>query len=66
MEDFDDLSCALRLLLGTDARFSLINSRLILRTGVNLRAIAPEQAANPDVRRKVVEALQDMGFDLAQ
>jgi hypothetical protein len=47
---------------GSAASASAISTRLILRTGVNLRQPRPEQANDPAVVEKVRAALADMGY----
>lgn len=42
--------------------FSLVNTRLILRTGVDLGAIAPTQDADPALVERVLKELQAMGY----
>jgi len=64
----DELGGALRQLLQaegmSDSMFAMVNSRLILRTGVNLKAVTPDQAASRETYQRVMTALQDMGFYL--
>jgi hypothetical protein len=55
---------ALSKLLNDEGKFSIVNSRLILRTGVNLRSIAPEHDRNATMVNKVKQALHEMGYDL--
>jgi hypothetical protein len=50
--------------LKDEGKLSLVNARLILRTGVNLSALRPGQAADPVLLKRVIVALQDMGFKL--
>lgn len=56
------ITTALNAALGNPAMFSLVNTRVILRTGVDLRNIAPEQNANGDCVTKVLTALEAMGY----
>lgn len=48
--------------LGNPAMFSLVNTRLMLRTGVDLAAIAPAQDADVTLVQKVLKELQAMGY----
>ena len=51
--------------LTSAALFTSLNTRLIIRTGVNLKKIQPEQNADPALVRRGRGALQQMGFDLS-
>jgi hypothetical protein len=42
--------------------FTSLNTRLILRTGVNLKLIQPEQNQDRELVSRVLEALRAMGF----
>lgn len=57
-----DLAAMLERKTGNPASVAAISTRLILRTGVNLRNPRPEQANDPAVVEKVRVALADMGF----
>ncbi|RSM68069.1 hypothetical protein DMB66_14235 [Actinoplanes sp. ATCC 53533] len=59
-----DLAARLEKKIGNAASTSAISTRLILRTGVNLRQPRPEQANDPAVVEKVRVALADMGYVL--
>ena len=48
--------------LGSPAMFSLVNTRLILRTGVDLAEISQTDNANRDSIAKVLKALEAMGY----
>jgi hypothetical protein len=63
--DLEAVRRALMKQLNEDtAVFTLLNTRLILRTGISLSQINPAQASNPNVVGRVVAALMDMGFSL--
>lgn len=42
-------------------RMSLINTRVMLETGVNLREVTPEQENNPRTTAMVEDVLRQMG-----
>ena len=62
MSNLDEVRIALSFVIPDEARFNLVNSRLILRTGVNLRQPRPGQNTDAGVVSKVRSALSDMGF----
>jgi hypothetical protein len=59
----DDVFMALQAALGGN-QLSLgpVVTRVLLRTGVNLKAIRPDQAGDPAVITKVCGVLADMGY----
>lgn len=50
--------------LGSDSKFSFVNTRLILKTGINLREYSPQEGRDPAVVAKVIDALAEQGFNL--
>jgi hypothetical protein len=64
MKDLHDVRRALLAHVGDDGKFSLVNARLILRTGINLSSFRHGQEGNPAVVARAVAALADMGFAL--
>ncbi|HEY4012364.1 MAG TPA: hypothetical protein VGM06_03435 [Polyangiaceae bacterium] len=48
--------------LRSDSKFSFVNTRVILRTGVNLREYTLEEAHDPVVVARVLKALGEQGF----
>jgi hypothetical protein len=66
VEGLNQVREALTRLLNDDGKFSIVNSRLILRTGVNLRSISPDQDRNASVVNKVLQALAEMGYELGR
>lgn len=58
------LEQSLRLHLANDAMFTLVNTRLMLRTGVDLKSIDPVQERKPELVAEVIEALKKMGYPL--
>jgi hypothetical protein len=51
--------------LGSDSKFSFINTRLILKTGISLRDYTREEARDPVVVARVVVALAEQGYNLS-
>jgi hypothetical protein len=56
---------ALEQVLKTPALFHLVNTRIILRTGVDLGAVKPGEEGEPQRVQKVLTALKDMGYTLS-
>jgi hypothetical protein len=48
--------------LCSDSKFSFVNTRLILRTGISLREYTREEAHDPRVVARVLGALSEQGF----
>jgi hypothetical protein len=48
--------------LGSDAKFSFVNTRLILKTGVSLRDYTREEAEDQRLVARVLGALVEQGF----
>jgi hypothetical protein len=64
MKTLEEICTAVQGLAGNDVRFSLVNVRVMLRTGINLKVIKREQNANPRAVRDVLSALNDLGYAL--
>jgi hypothetical protein len=65
MKDLYDVRHALIAHLGDDGKFSLVNARLILRTGINLSSPArSSQDGTTSAVPRVLSALREMGFNL--
>ncbi len=62
MKSLSQIQRTLLSALGSQAMFSLVNTRLILRTGVDLASIVPAQDADAALVTKVLTALQAMGY----
>ncbi len=62
MTSLREIFAALRASLNDEALLSLLNTRLILRTGVDLREIDPRQDSDPATLKKVADALAKLGF----
>ncbi|MDQ3266862.1 MAG: hypothetical protein M3Y59_24955 [Myxococcota bacterium] len=62
MKTLNQIQRTLLSALGSQAMFSLVNTRLILRTGVDLASIAPAQDVDAALVTKVLGALQAMGY----
>jgi hypothetical protein len=60
----EQIRTALQSLIQDEAKFCLLNTRLILRTGVNLADIKASQASSPAYVAKVLGALDEMGYSL--
>lgn len=61
MVDLHEIARRLRAELKTDAEFSFLNTRVILRTGVDLLRI-DERRNNADRSQRVLQVLHEMGF----
>jgi hypothetical protein len=64
MNSLDQIRKTLLAMLNNQILFSLLTTRLILRTGVDLTAIKPTEDRNPAAVQKVLEALKAMGYTL--
>jgi hypothetical protein len=64
METLDGIKRVLSTTLNNPSLFSLINTRLMLRTGVDLAAIKATDNRDPSAISKVLGALQAMGYQL--
>jgi len=64
MKNLEDVRRALVEKLGDEGKLLVLNARLILRTGVSLSKIHPEQAEDAKSVAKVLTALREMGFEL--
>lgn len=64
MSSLQSLHLKLKATLKDEASLRMVNSRLILRTGINLIDPAPAQTADPHSVERVLGALRDMGFDI--
>ena len=62
----EDLSAAVSAKLGSGAAFQCLNTRLIIQLGVNLKAVAPAQNADPALLQRVQDALGRMGIRLGE
>ena len=62
MLSLDRIKSDLLAQVRSDSKFSFINTRLILTTGINLRDYRPEDATDPKVVAKVLAALTAQGF----
>lgn len=65
MQSLSEIQTTLRAALGSDALVGLINTRITLRTGVDLRRVDPRDDANPELVGKVGDALTALGFSLS-
>jgi hypothetical protein len=65
MHSLKDIQSTLQKALGSPAMFSLVNTRLMLRTGVDLNSIKPPEDRDQAVVTKVLSALDAMGYSKA-
>lgn len=63
-QSLEDVAASLKLKLPQQSNYLVVNTRLILQTGVNLRRIKADQNRDGEVIRKVVDALARMGVNL--
>jgi hypothetical protein len=63
-EDLESVRNSLIAALNHEGKLSMVNARVILRTGVNLLSPKPGQVRDPGDVAKVLAALREMGFDL--
>ncbi len=63
-QSLESLAAALRVVLPNPSNFYVINTRLILQTGVNLKRIKDEQNRDANVIRTVLAALDRMGVSI--
>jgi hypothetical protein len=66
LKTLEEIKTALVGQLKDEGKLSLVNARLILRTGVNLSALRPGQSADSNLLKRVLGALEQMGFKLDQ
>lgn len=60
----DQVAAALLSRVGSDLSLRPVSTRVLLRTGVNLRSPRPDQVKDPASIGKVVSVLTEMGFQL--
>lgn len=65
MKSLQEISAGLRNKLKTDILFGTVSTRVLLRTGVNLKQIQPEQNHNATLVEKVKKAVQELGYAIA-
>lgn len=59
-----ELAATLRKRLGAGSIFQMLNTRLVIQYGVNLRSITPEQNCDVALLARVRAALVRMGINL--
>lgn len=64
MRSLEDVQRALRLRVGGDDALKLLNTRVFLRTGVNLKQVRPDQNTDAAVVAKVLTGLAALGHSL--
>ncbi len=62
--DLHAIKRALQAKFASDTLFSFLNTRLILRTGVDLTKVT-RSVRDPVAAQKVLTVLKEMGYDLA-
>ncbi|MBV9775402.1 MAG: hypothetical protein JO040_15710 [Gemmatimonadetes bacterium] len=65
MQSLEEVRHALHARLGATDVPKLVNTRVFLRTGVNLSDIRGDQNADPALVARVVGALHDFGYPLS-
>jgi hypothetical protein len=63
LKDLDEVATTLLSSVG-QAVFGPVSTRVLLRTGVNLRSPRPDHVTDPAAVAKVVSTLADMGYRL--
>lgn len=63
LRDLDEVAATLLSSVG-QAVFGPLSTRVLLRTGVNLRSPRPDQKLDPAAVAKVLSTLADMGYRL--
>ncbi len=66
LDSLDRIRRALTSSLSNPSMFGLINTRLILRTGVDLAGLHSELNNNPEAVSRVLKALSEMGYSLSE
>jgi hypothetical protein len=61
-----DIRSGVEGILHDPDRIRIVSTRLMLRTGVNLGNIDPEQDLNPVLIERALDALAGMGYSLAR
>lgn len=64
MQSLSEIQQALRLALASDVLYGVINARVALRTGIDLRNFDMKDNRNDDFVKKVIEALESLGFTM--
>ena len=64
IESLEELREAIRKTITSDTAFGLLNARLLILVGVNLRAISPRQNHDAALVKRAVDALSRMGIRL--
>ncbi|HNN98153.1 MAG TPA: hypothetical protein PKI03_38075 [Pseudomonadota bacterium] len=64
IHSLDELGSRLREKLPALSQFYMVNTRLVLQTGVNLRSIKPMQNHDQKLIDRVLDALAQMGVEL--
>ena len=64
MQSLEQVRKTLSAMLNNQILFSLVNTRVILRTGVDLVAIKEQEDRDPESVARVLAALKAMGYAL--
>lgn len=62
VNSLQQVSTTLKAALASDALFGLINTRLTLRTGVDLTRFSPQEDVDAALVARVLETLATLGF----
>lgn len=65
MNSLKEIETTLRAALSSDSMFGLVNTRLTLKTGVDLNVIKPADDRSVEKIARVVEALDALGYSAA-
>ena len=64
VNSLEEVQQAFRVRVPNDVLRGLINTRIFLRTGVNLKAVEKEQNADLELVTTVLRALDEFGYNL--
>ncbi|HMU41568.1 MAG TPA: hypothetical protein PKE31_21350 [Pseudomonadota bacterium] len=64
IQSLEALASALRAKLPQQSNFLVVNTRIIMQTGVNLKKIKPDQNHDAASVKRVLDALNNMGVSL--
>jgi hypothetical protein len=62
VKSLGEICSTLTLALGSPALFTLVNTRIVLKTGIDLSQIRDDEDTSPDSVSRVLSALESMGY----